>query len=138
MQNSDADKQKTVRCLLGSIDDHAATPAREFRLGDGDWPLRVFVVATDASVRVYRNQCPHLGWPLNARPDRFLSPDGELIVCSGHGAVFTKDSGECVGGPCLGQALVSYPVRVRDDGAIEAEIPRDDLPGEAADAGARQ
>jgi nitrite reductase/ring-hydroxylating ferredoxin subunit len=35
-----------------------------------------------------------------------------LIECSMHGAVFEKDSGLCVGGPCLGRSLAGLPVRV--------------------------
>lgn len=128
MQHNDASDRKTVRCTLGSAAALDAAGALEFRLGDGDWPLRVFAVAVDGGVRIYRNRCPHLGWPLNLQPNAFLTPDRRHIVCAGHGAVFDPASGVCSGGPCAGQCLESYPVRIHQDGTIEALIPAADLP----------
>jgi nitrite reductase/ring-hydroxylating ferredoxin subunit len=85
---------------------------REFRLGEGDWPLRGFVVHLDGSVRAYVNRCPHLDYPLNYLPDEFLTYSGDLIQCTMHGALFEKDSGLCVRGPCLGRTLHALPVRI--------------------------
>lgn len=65
----------------------------------------VFAVRSQGQVRVYLNSCPHLAVPLQYRKDRFLSADGQLIVCYAHGARFLPDTGECVYGPCLGQVL---------------------------------
>ena len=44
--------------------------------------------------------------------DRYLSRDGELILCGWHGAVFEPISGKCVGGPCAGGKLTPWPVQV--------------------------
>jgi nitrite reductase/ring-hydroxylating ferredoxin subunit len=44
--------------------------------------------------------------------DRYLTPDGELILCGWHGAVFEPLTGLCVGGPCAGGRLTPWPVRV--------------------------
>jgi len=68
-------------------------------------------------VRAYVNQCAHLQYPLNYRPNKFLTPDGRLIVCSVHGALFEKLTGCCVAGPCYGRSLISLPVRI-DGGYI--------------------
>jgi nitrite reductase/ring-hydroxylating ferredoxin subunit len=65
----------------------------------------VFALRSGGQVRVYLNSCPHLDVPLQYRKDRFLSADGKLIVCYAHGAQFLPDSGVCVYGPCLGEAL---------------------------------
>jgi nitrite reductase/ring-hydroxylating ferredoxin subunit len=46
------------------------------------------------------------------RPDAFLTPDGSLILCSSHGALFEIATGLCVGGPCLGRSLRRVPVRI--------------------------
>ena len=127
MQHNDANHEKTVRCQLGTAAELIAATTLEFRLGAGAWPLRVFGVAVAGEVRVYRNRCPHLGWPLNVQADRFLSADAEFIVCRGHGAVFDRATGRCVGGPCCGQALTRYAARVLADGTIEAFIPVRDL-----------
>ena len=54
---------------------------------------------------IYVNACPHLGVPLDWAPDRFLSTDGEHIVCSMHGAIFEIGTGLCLHGPCAGERL---------------------------------
>ncbi|HEY1146415.1 MAG TPA: Rieske (2Fe-2S) protein, partial [Allosphingosinicella sp.] len=42
------------------------------------------------------------------------------IACDWHGALFAIDSGQCVGGPCMGQRLTAWPVAVRDGEIITA------------------
>ena len=95
-----------VICPLHELADPGA---RGFTMGEGDWPLRGFVVRRGDTVRAYVNHCPHAGFPLNISPDRFLAP---LILCVMHGALFEIESGECVSGPCAGLALRALPVRV--------------------------
>jgi nitrite reductase/ring-hydroxylating ferredoxin subunit len=34
-----------------------------------------------------------------------------MILCRVHGAMFDKQSGYCVAGPCAGRALIGLPVR---------------------------
>jgi nitrite reductase/ring-hydroxylating ferredoxin subunit len=91
--------------------------ARGFTVGDGDWPLRGFVVRSGATVRAYVNHCPHAGFPLNGQPDAFLAPEAALIQCVMHGALFEIESGACVSGPCAGARLHPLPVRV-DQGYV--------------------
>jgi nitrite reductase/ring-hydroxylating ferredoxin subunit len=43
-----------------------------------------------------------------------LSRSGRYLVCTGHGALFKPDSGLCVKGPCVGEALASLAIRVQD------------------------
>ena len=71
-----------------------------------------FSFLTSHGVAAYVNYCPHAGHPLNFRPHKFLTPDGSLILCASHGAVFTRDTGECVIGPCAGQSLKKIDVEV--------------------------
>ena len=87
--------------------------ARGFTIGGGDWPLRGFVVRVGDSVRGYLNRCPHAGHPLDLLPQRFLTADGTLILCSAHGALFEKASGYCVAGPCLGRSLTPIALQVK-------------------------
>lgn len=89
-----------------------AEGARAFTIGGGDWPLRGFVVRAGAQLRAYVNRCPHAGHPLNLLPDRFFTPDGTLILCSSHGALFEKLTGYCVAGPCAGRSLTPVPLEV--------------------------
>ncbi|MGH8180223.1 MAG: Rieske (2Fe-2S) protein, partial [Steroidobacteraceae bacterium] len=90
-----------VICRLADLEEHGS---RAFTVGGGDWPLRGFVVRSGNDVRGYVNRCPHAGHPLDLRPGRFLTPAGALILCSSHGALFEKDGGSCLAGPCAGQS----------------------------------
>ncbi len=101
-----------VVCRLADLTEHGS---RAFTIGGGDWPLRGFVVRCGDEVRGYINHCPHAGHPLNLRPHRFLTQDGAMIVCSSHGALFEKDAGICLAGPCAGERLRPVPLEVRGD-----------------------
>jgi len=113
-----------VICRLSDLELH---DARAFTIGEGDFPLRGFVVRVGDGVRGYVNRCPHAGHPLDLFPQRFLTADGALIFCSSHGALFEKASGQCVAGPCVGRSLIPVPLEVRggcvllaDDADIDA------------------
>jgi nitrite reductase/ring-hydroxylating ferredoxin subunit len=110
-------------CRLEDVPDGGC---REFAVGEGDWPLRGFLVRERQEVFAYVNRCPHAGHPLNLRPDRFLTPDGTLVVCASHGAVFEKRTGYCVAGPCAGRALARLPVRVWGGVVLLERAPPDD------------
>jgi nitrite reductase/ring-hydroxylating ferredoxin subunit len=105
----DIDLERVV-CRLTELERYGA---RAFTLGEGEWPLRGFVVRAGEAVRGYVNHCPHAGHPLNLLPHRFLTPDGTLIVCSSHGALFEKGTGYCVAGPCAGRALTAVALVIR-------------------------
>jgi nitrite reductase/ring-hydroxylating ferredoxin subunit len=108
---------------VGRLDDLDDPGSREFRVGEGDWPFRGFVVRKGNQVFAYQNYCMHVGHPLNWQPDRFLTEDGGQIVCSSHGALYEIDTGICVAGPCTGAELISLPVDVRA-GMIVVQVPR--------------
>ncbi|MFJ4052751.1 Rieske (2Fe-2S) protein [Pseudomonas sp. NPDC089743] len=74
----------------------------------------LFALRHGGVVRVYRNLCPHLRVPLEYRKDRFLSADGQWVVCYAHGARFRPDDGTCVHGPCRGDALQALDHREVD------------------------
>lgn len=92
----------TALCHLSDI---PVGNARGFDLG----AHRYIVVRRDHGISVFRNECPHLGIPLEWLPDQFMDPDDELLQCSTHGALFLPDTGECISGPCVGQFLISVP-----------------------------
>ena len=107
-----------VVCRLSEL---TAGTARGFTIGTGDWPLRGLVVRVGHEVRGYVNRCPHAGHPLNLLPHRFLTPDGTLIVCASHGAVFEKGNGYCVAGPCAGRSLTPVALAVRSGCVLIAD-----------------
>jgi nitrite reductase/ring-hydroxylating ferredoxin subunit len=102
-----------------TLEELAATGSRGFSVGEGEWPLRGFVVAlSDGGIRAYVNTCPHAGHPLDLLPHRFLTADRSLIVCSSHGALFEPADGRCVAGPCTGRALRPLSVAIGPDGLV--------------------
>lgn len=98
--------------VLCRLDELSPGGCREFRLGSGQWPLKGFLVRVGAEVRAYVNRCAHQALPLNILPDRFLTHDGSMILCTAHGAIFEKATGYCVAGPCSGLSLAGLPVHI--------------------------
>lgn len=86
---------------------------------------RVFAIRRGDEVFVWLNDCPHNHRPLEYQRDRFLSADGQHIVCYAHSAHFELRSGLCFAGPCVGRYLTEVPARVDAAGVvwIAAELP---------------
>ena len=101
--------------LLARLDELPDGATREFLLGSGDWPLSGFLVRVGETVHAYLNRCPHALRSLNFLPDSFLTPDGVLIRCCSHGALFEKETGLCIAGPCVDESLRRITVEVVGD-----------------------
>jgi nitrite reductase/ring-hydroxylating ferredoxin subunit len=86
--------------------------SRGFTLAD----YEVLVVRREGQIHVYRNRCPHRGVALQWQPDQFLDTSASLIRCASHGALFLIETGECVAGPCEGQALTRVICREDQQG----------------------
>lgn len=94
-------------------EDLARTGCFGFALGEGDWPLRGFVVqGPQGDIRGWINRCPHAGHRLELEAHDFLSADRRFIQCRSHGALFDPVDGRCVAGPCPGRGLREIPVQV--------------------------
>jgi nitrite reductase/ring-hydroxylating ferredoxin subunit len=83
-------------------------------------PLRLMLVRNGRRVVAYRNECPHIGAPLDWVPGRFLDIEKRHILCANHGALFRIEDGHCVAGPCGGRRLSPLSVHV-DDGDVIIE-----------------
>ena len=83
---------------------------------DGD-AESVILYRDGDSVRAWLNICPHAGRRLDWAPGQFLKGKDGLLVCAAHGASFELKRGECLAGPCRGDALRAVAVVVRD-GAV--------------------
>ena len=105
----------TILCRLDEID-----RAKGFRFRDGDAAFYGMVLREADEVRGFVDSCPHTGQPLSLFGDRYFTREGDLLLCTGHGALFRPDTGECVAGPCLGRALTRWPVIVRDGEVVVA------------------
>ena len=81
---------------------------------DGDAESLILHRATDGDVRAWLNVCPHAGRRLDWAPGQFLRSKDGLLVCAVHGASFELQRGECVAGPCRGEALREVAVHCAD------------------------
>lgn len=67
----------------------------------------ILLVRMDGKVMAFRNQCPHMGMPLDGG-----MTDGAIITCPWHGFRFDLSTGECMTAPHV--QLEPFPVRVED------------------------
>ena len=104
-------------CALSELKDPGS---RGFLFREGEALFMGFVVRRGDEVAGWIDHCPHAGMPLAVVPDRYLTREGDLILCASHGALFRPDDGRCVGGPCAGRSLWSWPVRVDGDTVVTA------------------
>ena len=100
--------------LLCRSDEVGEGCARGVVIGEGAERRDIVLVRRGGVLRAYANSCPHEGVPLETFPDKFLTADGSLFVCSAHGARFRVDDGVCLRGPCLGKVLIALACDERD------------------------
>lgn len=91
----------------------------EFEL-EGEGAEACFLLRYHGRVYAYINRCPHARLPLNWRPDTFFNPEGDLLECVNHGALFRIEDGSCVYGPCTEQALEPIAV-VQEEGWLTVD-----------------
>lgn len=99
---------------LCRLDEIADPGAKGFSFWTGEVMFRGFVVRRGDRLQGWRDRCPHIGTPLTFGDDRYLTRDGQHILCVTHGAIFRPDDGLCLGGPCVGRSLTPWPVEVTD------------------------
>jgi nitrite reductase/ring-hydroxylating ferredoxin subunit len=105
---------------LGALDLIPDGTARNFVLEMKAGRFHGFIVRRGEAVHGYLDRCAHMAMPLAQKLDDYLTPDGSLIQCSWHGALYRVGDGECVGGPCTGARLQAWPVAVRDGTIVTA------------------
>lgn len=96
-------------CAVAEIPDPGA---RGFVFRDGSAMFMGFVARKGEAVFGYIDSCPHAGSPLANPVGRFLTREGDLILCAAHGALFRIDDGLATSGPCAGKRLDTWPVAV--------------------------
>jgi len=105
-------------CTTDQISDPGS---KSFDVQHGRKNVALFIVLKDGDFNGYINSCPHTGANLEWQEDQFLDMDNMFIQCSTHDALFEIDSGKCIAGPCIGDAL--QPVElVIEDGQISARL----------------
>ena len=63
---------------------------------------RAFAIRFEGQVQAYLNRCSHVAMELDLQENKVFDRDGQWLVCSSHGAEFSPETGDCVGGPCNG------------------------------------
>ncbi len=95
----------------------------EFTLGNGGQGGQTgFAFEREGRLFAYLNRCPHLGIELNWMPGRFMDVDNCFIQCANHAALFIPESGQCIAGPCQGDALTPLEV-AEDSGTVLVRLP---------------
>ncbi len=74
----------------------------------------IFFVRFDEKVYGYLNQCAHVPMELDWNEGQFFDDSGLYLICATHGAIYTPESGRCVGGPCRCAKLRALQVEERD------------------------
>lgn len=101
--------------MLCRLDEIADPGSRGFPFLAGDMLFLGFVVRRGGTLVGYVDSCPHTGQPLGGPTGRHVTRENDLILCTGHGALFRIEDGVCTSGPCAGQRLAPWPVTVRGD-----------------------
>jgi len=101
-----------ILCKTSDIEDPGS---KSFELKIKRKTQSIFVVHKDGEFFAYYNQCPHTGASLEWQEDQFLDLDKALLQCATHDALFIINTGECIAGPCNGDALQAIPVTIEDD-----------------------
>lgn len=73
-----------------------------------------FLIRFNGVVRGYLNRCAHVPAELDWVPGAFFDSDGRYLICSVHGALYSPESGRCVGGRCNGKGLEPVSVEERE------------------------
>jgi nitrite reductase/ring-hydroxylating ferredoxin subunit len=106
---------------LCRLDEIADPGARGFVFGEGEARFAGFVVRQGEAVLGYVDSCPHIGVPLAMSETDYLTPRGDYVMCSNHGALFRLEDGLCVGGPCSGRKLRPWAVAIEGGAVVTAE-----------------
>lgn len=95
---------------------------------DGDGPfacqaegLPLVLVRLNGALHAVEDRCPHMAQPLHRG-----RVEGGKLICSWHGWEFDLNAEQRWINPEM--RCVPYPVRVREDGAIEVQFDPDALP----------
>ena len=77
--------------------------------------VSLFVIHKDGMFHAYINRCPHTGVNLDWQEHQFLDLDMSYIQCATHDALFEISSGECISGPCVGDALTPIELQISEN-----------------------
>ena len=80
----------------------------------------VCLARIDGAVYAFTDNCTHISGPLNEG-----DLEDHIVTCPWHGAQFDVRTGKVVRGPAR-QDIVTYPVKVENDGSVLISLPEDE------------
>jgi nitrite reductase/ring-hydroxylating ferredoxin subunit len=69
-----------------------------------------FIVRWRGVAHAFINRCGHVPIELDWQEGKFFDLTGRYLICATHGAMYSPESGRCVGGRCDGRGLVPLVV----------------------------
>ena len=88
-----------------------------FSVERGGHEMPAFAIRFGGQVYAYLNQCAHVPVELDWQPGAFFDDSKLYLICSTHGALYSPETGQCLGGRCQGRGLIPLAIEERD-GAI--------------------
>lgn len=73
-----------------------------------------FVIRFQGRAHAYINECGHVPVELDWQPGEFFDHSGLYLICSVHGALYSPETGRCLGGRCNGKGLKPLAIEERD------------------------
>ena len=94
------DEQRIALCASDALVDGGLAVA--FEVCHRGQNLRAFAIRYQGQVHAYLNRCTHVAMELDYKEGHFFDDSGCLLICASHGALFSPDTGACLGGPARG------------------------------------
>lgn len=73
-----------------------------------------FVVRFHGRAFAYFNRCGHVPIELDWQHKEFFDDSKLYLICATHGALYSPQTGRCLGGRCNGRGLTPLPVEERN------------------------
>ncbi len=109
------------RIRVGPEVELGADEARLVDIGEDHRGLRaqaIVVRDADGAPHAFLNICRHLPIPLGVGTGDVMSDDGRHLICRTHGALYRRDDGYCVDGPCAGASLTELALEKDAHGVL--------------------
>lgn len=108
------DKLSRKEVPVATLDELQKHPSKKFVFEKDGGRWEGFVVRYGGDFFAYVNECQHIHIPMDIIDNSFFTRNGEYLLCQTHGAMYDPETGECVGGPCVGQYLMKVTLQVKD------------------------
>ncbi|MBN1586798.1 MAG: Rieske 2Fe-2S domain-containing protein [Candidatus Omnitrophica bacterium] len=103
--------KKQLIATVGELQKH---PSKKFVYENEGSEQEAFLIRFEEAYYAYDNVCPHQHWNLDLGDNEFFAPDGKLLMCQVHAALFLPDSGKCYDGPCYDRDLRRLPLLIEE------------------------